>query len=333
MQTQLCTEENGSTLATATPTTDSATEQPTIPSLIEAAERRTEEWFSIFDPSNTFEFWMLGQLAMATVRLDADAQIDDALRKIRSLVATHLWDDERRIAAEYLGEKIHLHPARIARQLRRTRQGCQYLIEHWRYLDDYLNDRGVWDEKRRSRALDLLGVPLEGRDNPAKLPTNASLDDLKALVRNEIARLQRLESGPLAMIDARERAEAIAGRGPDSSPEARLQRRDEAAHRRALTWTRAQLGSVRDQTPASPRPSAASRVKPPMPPPPPRPEPIVEPVDLPISATSLAESGILEELGAKLPTLQKLSRRARRALEKRRKEKERQRSRQAATRA
>src|SRR5262249_59418306 len=74
------------------------------------------------------------------------------------------WDADRRLAAEQLAAKLAKDPAQTSRLLRRTKQGCELLIERWEDLGRILREVGGWTDPQRGLALDLLGVPAELRD-------------------------------------------------------------------------------------------------------------------------------------------------------------------------
>src|SRR5206468_1052467 len=76
-------------------------------------------------------------------------------------------------AAEALAARLARDPARVSRQWRATRQGCDLLIERWEALGRALDRLGAWDEAQQSLALDLLGVPAVARADEPRLVAGA----------------------------------------------------------------------------------------------------------------------------------------------------------------
>src|SRR5262249_56592733 len=101
-------------------------------------------------PANAFQAWLLTQVVAATVRLDRCASHDSAFRRMHAARARACWDDDRRLAAEDLAVGLARNPARVARALRKTRQGCELLIERWQALAGLLRSQGSLTRPQRA---------------------------------------------------------------------------------------------------------------------------------------------------------------------------------------
>ncbi|MBX6315183.1 MAG: hypothetical protein IRY99_20080, partial [Isosphaeraceae bacterium] len=299
---------------------------PRINSQAQAVARRKAEWHSSLDPGNAFEVWLVTYIALQSVRLEHCALMADAQRQRRALRAKLVWDEDRRLAAELLGEKLSQHPARGVRQLRQTQQGAEWLLERWRFWVRALEIARDWDEPRRALAFDLLGVPPARRLTDPRLSGEAAT--LKALAEAQVAALERLISDRLERLDAAERAEAEAGRGFDDAAEARRLRRYESECRRAMQWALSQIreraltrrSASASAATATPPPSAAA---PPSPPPsaaaPPSPPPSAAGAEAALSPLAAEEAVLAVSITRPAPGAEErpLSRHARRALAKR----------------
>jgi hypothetical protein len=204
----------------------------------EAVQERYEQWAKEFTPATPYQRFLVEQIALNSVRLSQCSGQEIYERGQLSLRAAICWDDDRRLLAEQLGQNLSRRPALVARQLERTPQGCNWLLERWEALGRILARNGDWSAAERSLALDLLGTPIDLREDPARL-----IGDLNELVHQEVDRLnaRKEQLGPL---DERERRQTFSGQSVE--PDARLvkTRRYEAQIRRALSWSMAQYFRV-----------------------------------------------------------------------------------------
>ncbi|MBX6314795.1 MAG: hypothetical protein IRY99_18040, partial [Isosphaeraceae bacterium] len=213
------------------PQTDSP---PTLDSLVEAAARRGAAWKEVLRPRNAIEDWLIGYAALAAVRLDHLVRVAEALRAAEAVRARGLWEEQRALAAEELGARLAKDPARVAKRLRQTKQGCDWMIQRWEGLVRSLEGKGRWEEPQLSLAFDLLGVPHDRRGSDPRLAHDAAA--WKAVARGEIAALEDLKARGLDEQDRVERAEAVAGRSLGETAAARLLRRELAARERTVRW-------------------------------------------------------------------------------------------------
>src|SRR5262249_45106293 len=91
--------------------------------LADAVATRTEQFADEFQPQTAYEEFLVGQMALASVRLDRCAELSmvDIARTVER--ATVCWESDQRMAVEELGAKLPKDPARVALALRRSRQG------------------------------------------------------------------------------------------------------------------------------------------------------------------------------------------------------------------
>jgi hypothetical protein len=188
---------------------------------LEALAAKRAAYAADMKPSDTYEDQLVDQVALASMRMDRAVRIEFTRRAQASGRALTSWADDRRVAAEELALKLPKKPALIARQLRQTLQGCELLIDRWRGLLRVAEAGTAWDEARRSRALDLLGVPVEDRENHPVLHDKAQADDLAALARREIEHQEGRRDGYLEEADERDRRLAETGMAFDDSPTGR----------------------------------------------------------------------------------------------------------------
>jgi hypothetical protein len=225
-------------------------------------EERKDEWRPEFQPADPREEWLFDQLVIASVQVERCQREERALRSRLAERAATCWDDDRRLAAEILGAGLARKPALISRQLRQTKQGCDWLLERWEGLGRILDARGEWTAAQTALALDLLGTPLELREGPTRLDPLLPDEDVKAhraaLVAAEMARLQEAKANVLDDLDARERAAAELGLAVEvPAPLARL-RRYAASCERRFKWAMTQLGRGRK---ARPEPEAEAETE------------------------------------------------------------------------
>jgi hypothetical protein len=176
------------------------------------------------------------------------------------------WDDDRRLEAVELGEKLARKPVAIRTLLGRTRHGALWLIERWKALGAILDREPSWNDAQKAMAFDLLGVPATIREGDPW--TAAGLTSARALVEREVASLQGSLTRTLITLDEFERGEAVAGRPVRASSASRALRFEEAACWRRLLALQKMEDKETDRLIAEATALAAET-----PPPPPAPAP------------------------------------------------------------
>ncbi len=225
--------------------------------LEQAVARRIDERTEALRPADHFQRWAVAQAAMESVRVERCQRQEADQRTLLAMRAEHSWDEVRSLDAAELAERLSRKPALVSRQLRRTAQGCEILLERWALLTLILHASGGWDDAQQALALDLMGVPLELRAGSTLLEAPEGTDPvehLQTLAADEVARLEALQAGVLAEVDAEEREAAVEGRYDDA--DLKRLRRYESSCMGHLRWAVAQLSPA----PAAEAPAVAVAV-------------------------------------------------------------------------
>jgi hypothetical protein len=227
----------------------------------QAVRQRMGEWRAGYEPASAEEEWLFTQVVVSSVRLDQCVRQEAELRANMARRARVCWNDDRRLAAEETAAGLARKPALIARRLRRSKQGCDWLLERWQALGQVLERTGEWTEAQTALAFDLLGTPHEFRGGRPW----ACADSAASLVAREVAALETLQAAGLAAIDDDERAAATEGLEIEPSRPLTLLKRYEAACLRRLHWAQKQLrfrfASASTTEPAAPTPEPEPAVR------------------------------------------------------------------------
>ena len=199
-------------------------------------ERRNETFRSL-NPRNTLQEWFSDDVALMQIRLEHVARIERRERDRFALRAESFWDDDRRLLAEELGERLAKRPARVVKQLRATPQGCDWIGERWGLLLEISRAGRAWNDRQKALALDLLGTPTDLREDAV---TARLLADPAGLAEAEIAAL-REQKVQVADSDALDRQLAMADMVNPTTPEFRDLKRYEAGLIRRMKWAMGQL--------------------------------------------------------------------------------------------
>ena len=202
----------------------------------EAVANRNAEWNSSLRPWNVFEIFLAEQIVVASIQVERCQHEQRNVRAVQANRAAECWDDDRRLAAERLAEKLPKRPGVVSRELRRTKQGCALLIERWEALGQIFEDKGKWTEPQRNLALDLLGVLPELREGRTKLDANPA-----EVMAAELAMLKSRMETALDDLDIDEQAAAEMGLESAMSEDLRRFRRYESACHRRLQWALKEL--------------------------------------------------------------------------------------------
>ena len=225
----------------------------------EASEQaaRAVAFRETFGPVDEWQDWLVEQLAGATLRLTRIARVEVELRADAAWRAEHLWDEDRRLDAERTGAALRRDPARTVATLRRTPQGCDWLIGRWAalYRATAESDADAWSAEHAELARDLLGMPAAFRPGP--------IDDDGRVVgiapgAAELARAQVVElqahRAVVAEADDSARELVIAGLADAPTRDLANLRRYERAAVRRLAWIQDQM----DRAGLRPRTQSAS---------------------------------------------------------------------------
>ncbi|HWE38377.1 MAG TPA: hypothetical protein VG406_17530 [Isosphaeraceae bacterium] len=192
----------------------------------------TERWVAEMEPADEVERQFVDDAVLACIRRKQAAKMEMARRIQAASRALTSWAEDRRVAAEELALKLPRRPGLIARQLRRTLQGCELVIDRWHGLLRAAEAGTAWDEGQRARALDLLGVPIEDRGHHPRVHDKATAEELATVAREEIEHLEGRRDGYLEDDDEADRLLAETGLAFDDSPAGRrLWGYEQANHR------------------------------------------------------------------------------------------------------
>jgi hypothetical protein len=235
----------------------------------ELVRARTADLLDTIKPRDEFQRWLVAQIALVSLRIERCEQVEGVVRDRVALQAELSWDEDRRREAAVLGQSLGKRPDLVVEQLRRTVQGCEWMMGRWAMLACSADAKGRWTAEQEALAFDLLGTPREFREGHAP-GTVIDLQgrvieaaaDPAAVARRQVAALEERRE-QVAQLDAVDRSMAEAGLD-DDAPELRRVRRYEATLHGRLRWCLAQL-----------------RIKSPdqetAPPPPPEPSPEADP--------------------------------------------------------
>jgi hypothetical protein len=210
-------------------------------------QQRASDWFDALKPQNEYQSWLVDEIAIISLRIDRCERMERRSRDVKAMRAELCWEDDRRLDAVKLGGMLPKQPAEVVEELRRTPQGCEWLMTRWAMLAHTADIKGSWTPEQARMAFDLLGTPIEFREGVrpgASLDLEGrmieSADDPAAVARREIEALkQRREV--VEGLDEVNRALAVADLNDEDDPELRRLRRYESALHRRLRWCLAQL--------------------------------------------------------------------------------------------
>lgn len=214
--------------------------------LAELVEQRISDFFSDFAPRSTYEEILVRDMAVSSVRFErcASLSVADLIRAADR--AAYCWEQDRRMSVEDYAARISKHPQRIARGLRSSQQGADWLIERWETLGAIAHETGRWDDDQRRLAFDMLGVPHELRSITNRVPGGDDVTALIALVETQVAKLRDDQEAILDELNDAERAMAMSGMPlVEDAATARL-RKDESRARNDFAKARNELLRFRE---------------------------------------------------------------------------------------
>ena len=195
------------------------------PSEAEAIATRREMWRGGYQIDTPLQEWAFEQLVVNSIRIDICQANQQAVIENEKARAARVWDIDRAADAAVLGDRISRKPETVAKQLRQSKYGCEWLMDQWCALGLAL-DSGVWTDEQVQRALDLRGVAGHARDD-------FSIDDPADFADREYAELVTHLKEGLDDLDERDRVAAMKGFSRRPSKDlARLQRYESACWKR-----------------------------------------------------------------------------------------------------
>ncbi|WZO98078.1 hypothetical protein EP7_005131 [Isosphaeraceae bacterium EP7] len=216
----------------------------------EQIQGRMDRWEASLNLADAFERILVETVAVESVRIDRCRIEERLVRELRGRRATHCWGDERRVEVECVARGLAERPAEVAARLSTSAPGCEWLIERWQSLGRALDKNGGWTEDQASRALDLLGIAPEMRDQatPFNAPDGVnSIEFRQALVDEELERLIGRKEAALDDIEDDLREATVLGLAVVDDRALTLIRRYEAASARRMRWA---IDLLREARPA-----------------------------------------------------------------------------------
>ena len=225
----------------------------------QAIEKRMNAWRGQYVIDSPTKEWAFEQLVVFSLRVRSCQEHQRALEDHEQQRAASVWRIDRQFEAALLGDRLPRKPEIVARELLKSKHGCEWMMEEWRVLGLAL-DSGPWTDEELQRALDLCGIAHHARNG-------MFVEDPSALAESEYMTLQSLVNGCLGVLDEGERLDAMAGASGKPSKEMARLRRYEAACQKRCDRFLAMLAAAPVEVPAAPEPVEEA------PPPPPEPQP------------------------------------------------------------
>ena len=236
-------------------------------------ERLERAFRAEFLPANDCERAWVHTLAVAAAQCNRGFELELDQECINRQRDAELWTDDLLLRAATWGELLAQRPDRVGCELRRFSAGCAWLRERWESLrTGLLGMTCAWDDDELKSAQDLLGIPLSeratnprardletnralARDNSDQTAATAALERLRALVAEQI---ERLEKHRQLLLEGNERNELdmlVQGRRLDISKPMQYLRRLTAAAYRRYERTLKLLKDARDRRAKNPPPA------------------------------------------------------------------------------
>ena len=198
-------------------------------------QERKGHWRKDYRPDSPSQEWLFERICIESVRADLCLHQVIALRDEAATQAGESWDDDRALDAEELGAAIGRKPELVQPKLLRSKHGARWLLARWDELERQLERNGEWTGSATTRALDLLGVPIEARDGVWE---RLAADGHRQAIRAQVEAIEERLDSYLADRDDRAKVDAMVGLGAEGPDLRRVLRYESAALRRLQGWTR-----------------------------------------------------------------------------------------------
>ena len=204
-------------------------------------ELRITDFFAEFAPRSTYEEVLVRDMAVSSARFErcASLSVADLIRTADR--AAYCWEQDRWMSVENFASRLSKDPQRIARGLRSSQQGADWLIERWETLGTIASEMGRWDDDQRRLAFDMLGVPRELRTITNRVPGGDDTAGLIALVETQVARLRDDQEAVLDDLNDAERAMSMSGMPLEEDAATARLRKDESRARSDFAKARTEL--------------------------------------------------------------------------------------------
>ncbi len=165
---------------------------------------RLESWRSLYLIDSPIKEWAFEQFVVNATRIETCQANILKIGEYEALRARHVWDIDRAAEAAELGAGLSRRPEVVAKKLRQSKHGCQWMLERWSILGGVLDAGKEWSDGQLQLALDLCGVDRNARDEKLCV-------DPKQIVLQEFSSLQSLACDRLEKIDEFEKNAVILG--------------------------------------------------------------------------------------------------------------------------
>ena len=209
--------------------------------LTELVERRIADFFADFAPRSTYEEVLVRDMAVSSARFErcASLSIADLIRTADR--ASYCWEHDRRMSVEVYAARISKDPQRIARGLRGSCQGSDWLIERWEILGTIALETGRWDDDQRRLAFDMLGVAPQLRNITTRVPGGDDATGLIALAETQVANLRDAQEAVLDDLNDAEQAMSMSGMPLEEDAATARLRKEESRARNDFAKARKEL--------------------------------------------------------------------------------------------
>ncbi len=203
------------------------------------SEQRLMDWNADLKPVGVSQEFLVQEISEST----AETQRFRAMLKMRQdQLAQRLetdWDDEMRMAVERIVVELDYNPPLAVQKLMMTPHGCDWMIDAWRRIAAYLEDKQKLTDIEWTVGLNLLGTPKAIR-NHSKI-WNATTNVTKTAAA-QIAALEDRKASRLPF-DARDRQNAISGQSLAfaETDEIKAIRKELAASEKRMKWAWSRL--------------------------------------------------------------------------------------------
>ena len=239
--------EEGKRISRANALTHGLCASIVVPEDANTVMTRTNDFFNTLKPQNNYHCWLVTEISLASIKIDRCERQERRARDKVSIKAELCWDDDKRLEAALLGHTLGNRPDVVIEQLKKTPQGCDWLISRWAMLAYSADTKKSWTPAQTQLVFDLLGTPPEFReghqagtliDSRGKLIESA---DSPADVARRVIIALELHREMVSHLDEANRALTIADLGDDNDPELKRIRRYESKHQSHLRWCVSQL--------------------------------------------------------------------------------------------
>ena len=206
---------------------------------------RYTEWFEQYQPQTAEGIFALKRMVIASLRLLRCEEEFHHLRSSRNLQAEWNWEEDGNIEAQKLFKKLASNPGLVTLELENSFYGCQLKLKMWHWIERTAVANQGLNEKERSNALDLLGIPHDYRQLPTLVdaPEGAEKPGIAIMfqIHKEVDRLKdRLRNG-LSVINQDRRNKTFSGISVYDSPGGRRLQRYERFWDRIFREAKKQL--------------------------------------------------------------------------------------------